>query len=430
MSRQENYSAKDRTLDTLCHCRKLLLSKLKNENEKSIFEQKEQCEKYECDNQFLLNILNKLFRAKESLNPVIEEIIQNASNLTVEDYKSLKGSNEPICSVTTAQFAGAVEASKLLYEINEHLNEADKKVAKKAEFETNEFAMNAFVYSTSTVPLRNKNSSERISIDKELMQQLIELHDLLGDTIRRLKLSSNNTPIYSTKTTKSATRKASCSPCCKSKSKRTVEATSTSSFSPPLCQQSPRGSKTSLNRTGRSSRTSLTRTSPTRTSPTRTSKTSLTARDKRSSNTSLKQSTTPKTEKIKSPRASRTNVTLGPIKCDPNICPQSDACPSLNPHLYTNPQPTKKKCCAKKSKSQNALKDAKKKEKREMKLRKKLEKQRQKELKRREKQARKGGKKPGGQKTTCCGKKSQDSVASQKYCIVSKQIKIINCCNY
>lgn len=375
----------DKTLLTLCKCREMLVNKLKNETFRNFEKNKEICEQFQCDNRYLLNIINKLSMAKENLNPVIEEIISSASKLNKDDYKHLKEKNDPICSVTTAQFAGAVEASKLLYEINADLNEHDKKARKQINRvqpgnETTDFAINAFVYPTTI----NGNSAERIFIDKELMQQLIDLHELLGDTITRLKVreSGGASGYYSTKSPSSKPSKKGT--CCKKKEpKKQVQ-------SRPISPQR-----------------SVQRIPPGTPSP-RMSRTLITGDpNKSSSKTYLK------VKEIKSPNGSKTELSIrkadsvrvesSPVRTvvvtEKPLCQQIEI---KDQEKEKEKEKKKKKCCPKKTKSDV---DAKKKAKQEAKLKKKLEKQRKKEIKKQEKEAKKGTKKKKSKSYTCCKKK-------------------------
>lgn len=345
-------TSNDKTLSTLCQCRNILLNKLKNEINKDVTNNKQLCDQFDCDNKYLINILNKLHLAKENLSPVIEEIISNAAKLTTDDYKSLKESNHPICSVTTAQFAGAVEASKLLYEINEDLNDHEKSIKKEKErTKDNEYAINAFVYPQTTV---NANSSERIFIDKELMRQLIELHDLLGDTIHRLKLSesSGGTDVLYSRAASPKPSKKSSATYLSPKQSRSGELRMSKTLLTGRADKSPRGSNISISKGG-----------------------------------SL--------------------VTKGSVTCDASKCENPRTCPILRSSSVGPPikQKPKKKlnCYAKKTKSQV---DAKKRAKQEKKMKKKMEKQRKKEMKRRQKAAKKAAKQNKKSKGyTCCKKK-------------------------
>lgn len=405
-------SENDKTLSTLCQCRNILLSKLNGENKSNV--NQNLCERFICENEHLIKILNKLHLAKESLNPVIEEIISSASKLTSEDYKNMRGNCEPICSVTTAQFAGAVEASKLLYEINEHLNDADKHWSSNNENQIkNEFTVNTIVVpEAGAVPA---TSADRIFIDKELMQQLIELHDLLGDTIKRLRLTESGvtSATYSQRASKKSSRFSYCGPCKKAKSSALMPATSSkppclrineSQFQPqpqpppqPKFQPPPQQSRPQSPRTSQTLIRGSVQKSP------------------KTSNTSLANKTS-STKKISPKKSDEKSLTFAPLKCDLAKCPDAASCPiakagqlQLQPPPHPDKKKIKLKCCPKKTKSQIALNEAKKKKKQEEKLKKKLEKQRQNEMKRREKEAKRAtkGKKPK-QTFTCCKKKTYE----------------------
>lgn len=373
----ESETTHDKTLLTLCKCRNILLNKLRSESLKSFDQNKELCEQFECDNKQLLNILYKLRMAKENLNPVIQEIIGSASKISKDDYKSLKGQNDPICSVTTAQFAGAIEASKLLYEINAALNEHGNNVKKQAnqqqsENEKAEFAVNAFVYPQTTIVPSN---TERIFIDKDLMQQLIELHDLLGDTIHRLKVRSGDTSgMYSTRTPSAKSSKKSY--CCKkTESKKRMQ---NRPISPQQSYQTTRPQSPSP----RMSRTLITG-DPNKMSSG--SKTSLRATERKSPLCSKTDISLKKTESLRmntyEPYQTR-NITIAPEERET--------------------KQKKKKCCPKKTKSEV---DGKKKAKQEAKMKKKMEKQRKKEMKKREKAAKKSMKHKKSKGYTCFKKK-------------------------
>lgn len=134
-------------------------------------------------------ILQKLYFARRILNPVIDEIITTAS--TISETELSVSANVPLCSLSKQEYRGALRASQIFREVNEELVHKYNKIPFIAEnhfrFPTSKTIVNMVVAPTHS---QNKNvleAADRIYIDKELMLQLIELYEVLGDTIRRLK---------------------------------------------------------------------------------------------------------------------------------------------------------------------------------------------------------------------------------------------------
>lgn len=134
-------------------------------------------------------ILQKLYLARRILNPVIDEIITTAS--TISETELTIATNTPLCSLSKQEYRGAVRASQIFKEVNDELIRKYKKVpliaSKNFRFPTSKTIVNMV-----TVPNKCQNKSilevaDRIYIDKELMLQLIDLYEILGETIRKLR---------------------------------------------------------------------------------------------------------------------------------------------------------------------------------------------------------------------------------------------------
>lgn len=297
------------------------------------------------NNQYILNILQKLQMAKQNLSPVIEEIISCASTMSIMDYKQLCTKNSPLCTVTAAQFAGAIQASKLLYEVNEHLNQVDKgKPCKCNQLFNADITVNTLTYPDNRIDSRNVSNCDRIFIDKELMQQLIELHELLGDTIQRLRMKQEQTDCYG---------------------------------EPSECTMVTSQSKRQMY-------------------PDNYSKSSLQSRCSKSAE---KDSGGKEGTFSYDHQEHYLSYNLTPTN-NPVTCPNPQKCPVLSqmdPKMlsfsqestYTKAESRKKSCCPKKGPSESEIKKRKKREKKLRKLQKKQEKQAKKAQKKREKEARK-----------------------------------------
>lgn len=135
-------------------------------------------------------ILQKLYLARRILNPVIDEIITTAS--TISETELTTAQNSPICSLSKQDYKGALRASQIFKEVNEELIQKYNKLplvaGKNFRFPTSRTIVNMVATSSN----KNQNKSilevaDRIYIDKSLMLQLIDLYEILGETIKRLK---------------------------------------------------------------------------------------------------------------------------------------------------------------------------------------------------------------------------------------------------
>lgn len=150
------------------------------------------------------NILEKLYVAKSSMIPVIDEIIHSASAISNTDYKWK--SKASICSVSIEKFAGALKASKILEEVNFNLSKInDVQRDLELNLPNTDVIINTLCYADCAANPQTLGPNDRVYINKELMRQLIELHEFLGMTIYRLKETENIKP---NKSTISTTRKS------------------------------------------------------------------------------------------------------------------------------------------------------------------------------------------------------------------------------
>lgn len=137
----------------------------------------------------ITRILQKLYLARKSLNPVIDEIISSAAKMPSTAVK-VQCSNKPLCILTRNQFSGAVTAGKLFQEVTEELSTHKSNPTK----ETMNFSMPETIINMAFCKSKKKKKKkgleefpEKIYIDKELMLQLIELYEVLDKTIKQLR---------------------------------------------------------------------------------------------------------------------------------------------------------------------------------------------------------------------------------------------------
>lgn len=140
----------------------------------------------DLDKHYITKILQKLYLARKNLSPVIDEIINSATKISATEIAALKYSKSPLCSVTTKQISDAIKASKMFQEVSEELNKKNKNKTSLIVGETFRFPCSYTVMNMMVVP-NEMAETDRIYIDKDLMLQLIEVYELLGKTIERLK---------------------------------------------------------------------------------------------------------------------------------------------------------------------------------------------------------------------------------------------------
>lgn len=138
----------------------------------------------EVDTGCISRVLQKLYLARRSLNPVIDEIINNASKFSSTDVRH---GCEPVCTLTQRHIAGAINAGKIFQEVT---NELHKKRNSGTVIvgETFRFPSSHTIVNIAFVP-ENQSAVDinRIYIDKELVLQLIDLYEMLGRTIEQIK---------------------------------------------------------------------------------------------------------------------------------------------------------------------------------------------------------------------------------------------------
>lgn len=141
------------------------------------------------DREYISKIMLKLHLARRILNPVIDEIISTA---TIMSQTELTAAHSfPLCSLSKEEYHGALRASQIFKDINEELlNKCKNKpllTGKNFCFPTSKTVVN-MVLAQSRSPNRSiLEVADRIYIDKDLMLKLIELYEMLGETIRRLR---------------------------------------------------------------------------------------------------------------------------------------------------------------------------------------------------------------------------------------------------
>lgn len=139
-------------------------------------------------------ILQKLYLARRILNPVIDEIITTAS--TISETELTVATSTPLCSLSKQEYKGAVRASQIFKEVNDELIRKYRKVPLFAgtnfHFPSSKTIVNMVSVAGNKCQSRNiLEVADRIYIDKELMLQLIDLYEILGETIRRLREKEN-----------------------------------------------------------------------------------------------------------------------------------------------------------------------------------------------------------------------------------------------
>lgn len=137
---------------------------------------------------YMGKVMQKLHLARRILNPVIDEIITTA---TIMSETELTASNStPLCSLSRTEYQGALRASQIFNEVNQELTQKYRNrplfVGKNFRFPLTKpiITMSCFASKSKS---KNAIEKERIYIDKELMLKLIELYEILGETIKKLK---------------------------------------------------------------------------------------------------------------------------------------------------------------------------------------------------------------------------------------------------
>lgn len=140
----------------------------------------------------ITTILQKLYLARRSLNPVIDEIINSASKMP-PTIKS-QCDDKPLCILTRNQFSGAVTAGKLFQEVTEELsNHRSTHIQEAINFSIPETIINMAFCKKKKKRKDLEEFPDQIYIDKELMLQLIELYEVLDKTIRQLRQQKDST---------------------------------------------------------------------------------------------------------------------------------------------------------------------------------------------------------------------------------------------
>lgn len=139
------------------------------------------------DEKCITRNLQKLYLARKKLSPVIDEIINSATRISATEIAALKYSNSPLCSVTTKQISDAINASKMFQEVNEELNKKNKNKTSLIIGETFRFPTSSHTVMNVMIVPNDNAKTDRVYIDKDLMLQLIEVYELLGKTIEKLK---------------------------------------------------------------------------------------------------------------------------------------------------------------------------------------------------------------------------------------------------
>lgn len=149
------------------------------------------------EREYLCEILQKLNTALKILNPVIDEIISTATIMSDEELGVAK--DFPLCSISKQEYRGALTASHIFRDINSELlsKYRNKPLVRGKNFcfpSSNTIISMALSSKKSS---KNKNLLEiadRIYIDKELMLKLIELYEMLGETIQKLREKEISSP--------------------------------------------------------------------------------------------------------------------------------------------------------------------------------------------------------------------------------------------
>lgn len=136
-----------------------------------------------CSDESCAYLLDQLSVAKENITPVIDHIINHASIFTNTDFTSNYNS---CCYLTGEQFGGAIIASRILNSVNDNLNKIEE--IRSLNLPGVEVIVNtAACVSDCVADPSALTGLDRIYIDKDLIRQLIELHEFMGMTIYRLR---------------------------------------------------------------------------------------------------------------------------------------------------------------------------------------------------------------------------------------------------
>lgn len=144
--------------------------------------------------EYMGRVVQKLHVARKILNPVIDEIITTATIMSETELTA--SHNAPLCSLSRTEYQGALRASQIFNEINQELSEKYRNkpliVGKNFRFPMRKPIITMACFPKKSKSKTSSNSSvveakDRIYIDKELMLKLIELYEMLGETIKRLK---------------------------------------------------------------------------------------------------------------------------------------------------------------------------------------------------------------------------------------------------
>lgn len=141
------------------------------------------------DGEYLTNVVQRLYVAREILNPAIDEIITTATIMSQTQLTAAR--NSPLCSLSKQDFQGALKASQIFNAINQELtykyNNKPLLIAKNFRFPLTKPIVNLALLPNQNQHKNIVEVADRIYIDKELMLKLIELYEILGETIQRLR---------------------------------------------------------------------------------------------------------------------------------------------------------------------------------------------------------------------------------------------------
>ncbi|XP_018324043.1 uncharacterized protein LOC108736196 isoform X2 [Agrilus planipennis] len=136
--------------------------------------------------QEISNTLKQLYKARDLLDPVINEIILSASQLTVREIHEFRKDNYPICYITAKQFKDTSDVINMFLKVVEGLS------GKRSSLPTNTTSNSLSYFNeiiVNTLYLVNKDDpygspdEQKVYVDKFVLKELIQLHEVLGCTI-------------------------------------------------------------------------------------------------------------------------------------------------------------------------------------------------------------------------------------------------------
>ncbi|XP_065157288.1 uncharacterized protein [Atheta coriaria] len=131
------------------------------------------------------NNMTRLKTAYRYLTPIIDDIISRATSYTHQEFKELLIKRQPICSISYTQYIRAYQASEIINQVGEELGSVNKNLPCEVDFTVN----NVATIKREDLLENIERMADRIFIDRDLMKQLVNLHELITETIRKLKTS-------------------------------------------------------------------------------------------------------------------------------------------------------------------------------------------------------------------------------------------------